>query len=180
MNLAEAKALLPEIRAVLEFASDEWTEGYDLETGSSQICARDGLAGEVYPIAGLLKSISSDDRELMRKAPVYMRALLMLRNAAVDELRKYLPPPEREKPEQRQRTLSEQVYAKCNADRAFVRFLIERHGLPEDAEPKQAAIKVRFLLDVPSLTELNDNPDLAARWFKLVKDFKAWLGHSKI
>ena len=84
MNLAEAKALLPEIRIVLELASQQWTDQYSLENGRGQICGQDPMTGEVYPIATLEKSIGSDDRQLMRRAPVYVRALLLLRDEAVD------------------------------------------------------------------------------------------------
>lgn len=174
MNLAEAKALLPEIRGVLEFASDEWAVGYDLETGGSQICAREGLAGEVYPIATLLNSIQTDDRELMRKAPIYVRALLVLRDAAVEEVRRLTPKPEMKKVAKTQANICAIM---CANDGAFRKWLMECKDLHDAGDAERIKTHVRFLLNVESIAEIDKNPTAAAAWKKMRDDFNTWRNH---
>ena len=173
MNLAEAKALLPEIRIVLELASQQWTDQYSLENGRGQICGQDPMTGEVYPIATLEKSIGSDDRQLMRKAPLYVRALLLLRDEAVRAYKEASqPPPEPPAPA---KPLSTIAVGKCAADRAFVRYLMERHGLEDASNTERVKTKVRSVLAIQSFKELNDDPRAIQAWQDLVRNFKAWL-----
>lgn len=177
MNLSEAKALLPEIRGVIELASEDWAESYSVTNGRSQICGRDPMTGEIYPIATLEKAITTDDRQLMRKAPLYVRALLMLRDEAV---RAYLeatrPPPE---PKPDPKDFAAEVSMKCKNDRAFARYLEERHELQDASNGERIKTRVRSILAVQSLAELNTDPQAAERWKALRSDFKTWLRISR-
>tara|TARA_R110002020_G_scaffold471284_1_gene698261 strand:+ start:43929 stop:44468 length:540 start_codon:yes stop_codon:yes gene_type:complete len=175
MNLAEAKALLPEIRIVLELASQQWTDQYSLENGRGQICGQDPMTGEVYPIATLEKSIGSDDRQLMRKAPVYVRALLLLRDEAVRAYKEATQPPAEPPKKAEPKPLSTIAVGKCAADRAFVRYLMERHGLEDASNTERVKTKVRSVLAIQSFKELNDDPRAIQAWQHLVRNFKAWL-----
>lgn len=177
MNLAEAKALLPEIRGVLELASPEWAESYRMENGQSQICGRDPMTGEVYPIATLEKSISPDDRELMRKAPLYVRALLMLRDEAA---RAFLAATQdAPKPGPDPKDFAAEASIKCRDDLAFSKYLIERHDLQDASNSERIKTRVRSILAVQSLAELNEDPQAAERWKALRNDFKTWLRVSR-
>ena len=175
MNLAEAKALLPEIRIVLELASQEWTDAYSLENGRGQICGRDPMTGEVYPIATLEKSIGSDDRQLIRKAPVYVRALLLLRDEAVRAYKEAKQPPPEPPKKGEPKPLSTLAVGKSAADLAFVRYLMECHGLEDASNTERVKTKVRSVLAIQSFKELNEDPRAVEAWQELVRKFKAWL-----
>lgn len=62
---------------------------------------------------------------------------------------------------------------KCQ-DRAFIRWLIERHALPEDATATAIETRVRSLLNVASRADLNTDLTAANRWRAMVKDFEDW------
>jgi len=173
MNLTEAKLLLPEIRGVLELASDDWAESYCLENGQSQICGRDPMSGEIYPIATIEKAVTSDDRQLMRKAPLYVRALLMLRDEAVRAYLQvtHLPPSQKHT----SKDFAAELSMKCKSDLAFARYLTEVHGLEDASSSERVKSRVRSILAVQSLAELNNDTEAAARWLKLRSDFQTWL-----
>jgi hypothetical protein len=175
MNLAEAKALLPEIRGVIELASEDWAESYNVETGRSQIAGRDPMTGEIYPIATLEKAITSDDRQLMRKAPIYVRALLILRDEAVRAYKEATQPPPAQEQKPDPKDFAAEVSMKCRDDRAFARYLQECHELQDASTCERIKTRVRSLLAVQSLSELNTDPQAAERWKALRSDFKAWL-----
>lgn len=171
MNLAEAKALLPEIRGVIEFASAEWLESYDTATGTSQICAMDALTGEVSPLATLSKSIPTDDRELMKKAGLYVRALLLLRDEAVREYRRVAPTPAKPK---RKFTQANNCALMCSQNGAFKRWLLDCKDLQDAGDAERIKTRVRFLLNVQSLAEIDNDPRAAAAWAEMLAEFNAW------
>jgi hypothetical protein len=170
--------MLPEIRFVMETASAEWAESYDSARKVSQIACRDGLTGEVYPIATLEKAISGDDREIMRKAPVYIRALLMLRDEAVRQFRVAVSaqsslngPAQPAKPADANRYA--RACAILSGKQPFRRYLQACHGL-DGADDERVNTRVRSILDIQSRNELDQDPDARQRWFSLVKDFERW------
>jgi len=173
MNLADAKAMLSEIRLIMETIGEEWQESYDLDAISTQVCEINPSTREVYPLATFEKSIPSDARELIRKAPVYVRALLLLRDAAVDEYRKIAPRPA--EPKKKQRTPANICAIMCHRDGAFRRWLVEGHGLHDASDAERIKTHVRFLLKVQSLSEIDTDPDAGTRWKKLRGDFDAWM-----
>lgn len=63
---------------------------------------------------------------------------------------------------------------KCQTDRAFRQYLIERHGLTDATDLERIKTKVRGLLAISSMKELNDDLTAAARWKSLKADFAAW------
>nr|CAD6602594.1 hypothetical protein RKHAN_01165 [Rhizobium sp. Khangiran2] len=173
MNLADAKALLPEIRGVIELASEDWAESYSMESGRPQIAGRHPMTGEIYPIATLEKAISYDDRLLIRKAPLYVRALLILRDEAVRAYLEATKPPPEPKPDPKD--FAAEASMKCKNDRAFARYLEERHELQDASNGERIKTRVRSILSVQSLAELNTDPQAAERWKALRSDFKTWL-----
>lgn len=175
MNLTEAKALLPEMRHVLECVGSEWIESYDSKSGYSQIAERDGLDGQVYPLATLAKDIPTEQRELMRKAPVYLRAALLLRDEAARAYLAVTRPPAEKAEKKEAKALSTIAVGKCAADRAFIRYLIECHGLEDASNTERVKTKVRSVLAIQSFKELNDDPRAAEAWQKLISKFQAWM-----
>jgi len=174
VNLADAKALLPEMRQTLEAVGSEWVESYDTSSGHMQICERDAFDGKVYPLATLDKDIPTEQRELLRKAPLYIRAALLLRDEAVRAYRD-LTGPAKEPEKKEAPNYAAEVSIKCANDAAFRRWLMEATGLHDAGDAERIKTHVRFLLKVDSLKKLNEDPEAAARWTKMRGDFKAWL-----
>ncbi|MDH6265505.1 hypothetical protein M2360_000895 [Rhizobium sp. SG_E_25_P2] len=58
---------------------------------------------------------------------------------------------------------------------AFIRFLRECHDLEDASDQLRIDTRVRSLLKVRSRTELNTDPDAAARWRSLRAEFQAWM-----
>ncbi|MGW9230602.1 hypothetical protein ACWGPT_06960 [Pseudorhizobium sp. NPDC055634] len=172
MNLTEARALYPEARELAGLVSDEWAESYNITERRAEVCIRDGLTGEIVPIAQLLPECSFDDRRLMFAAPRLLRALLLLLEAAFDEIRKL-------KPKEEQKDFAAEVSMKCKDDRAFARYLEERHELQDASNSERIKTRVRSILAVQSLAELNSDPQAAERWKALRSDFKTWLRMSR-
>lgn len=167
MDIATAKALLPEIRLNLETIGPEWAESYDVKSGSSQVCDVNVKTGEVYPLVTIHKSCPSDAREIIRKVPTYLRALLLLREEAVKEYRKLAAPSM-----EPDKNYAAECGMRCN-DPMFRRFLTEQHGL-ETSDLERVATRVRTMLAVSSRAELNTDPEAAARWISLRAEFEAW------
>lgn len=175
MNLAQAKALLPQIRDVLDMASDDWAESYDSERKVSQLCCRDKLTGEVYPIATLEPTISTDDREVLRKALVYIRALLMLRDEAVRHYRQAAGKQAHNSGTQAGGDSNRyaRACAILSGKQKFRAYLSAVHGL-DASDSERVNTRVRTILNVTSRTELDTDPAATQRWFSLVRDFEAW------
>ncbi|AXV16470.1 hypothetical protein CYG48_12700 [Neorhizobium sp. SOG26] len=169
MDIATAKALLPEIRLNLETIGPEWAESYDVKSGSSQVCDVNVKTGEVYPLVTIHKSCPSDAREIIRKVPTYLRALLLLREEAVREYRKLASAPAKS---EKAPDYAAECGMRCN-DPMFRRFLTEQHGL-ETSDLERVATRVRSMLAVSSRAELNSDPEAAARWISLRAEFEAW------
>lgn len=167
MNLAEAKAMLKDIRELSGLASDEWQETYDPKTGTPEVSIKDNLTGRIQPIAHLLPACGIDDQRLMTRSPLYIRALLTLLDHAFKMIRELQPK------ESSQKNYAAECAMKC-AEPAFKKFLEERHGLAKPLTDDRAANKVRFILNIGSRGELNDDPAAAARWQQLRNDFEAW------
>lgn len=168
MILSEAKALYPEARELAGLISEEWAESYNVEKKRAEVCIRDTLTGEVVPIAQIMPECSFDDRRLMFAAPRLLRALLLLLETSFDEIRKLKPKDER-------KDFAAEVSIKCQNDRAFARYLQECHDLQDASNSERIKSRVRSILAVQSLAELNTDPVAAERWKALRSNFKTWL-----
>lgn len=171
MNLAEARALYPQAKEIAGLISD-WTESYNVDEKRPEICIRDTLTGEIVPIATIMPECSYDDRRLMASAPRLLRATLLLLEAAFAEIRKL-------KPDEDKKDFAAEVAMKCRGDRRFSDYLMEHHGLQDPSNSERIKTRVRSILAVQSLGELNEDPAATDRWLKLRGDFKAWLWRNR-
>ncbi|MDP9837572.1 hypothetical protein J2T09_002324 [Neorhizobium huautlense] len=171
MNLDVARALYPEAKELTGLISEEWLESYNLGEGRAEICLRDTLTGEVYPIAQVLPTCTFDDRRLMFKAPALLRAVVTVCEAAFVEIRRLKPTQKGPDP----KDFAAEVSMKCANDHAFRRYLIECHDLKDAGDTERVKSRVRSVLAVSSLKELNDDRDAGARWVSLRTNFKTWL-----
>lgn len=167
MDLIAAKSLLPEIREVSGLASGEWCESYDLKNQRAEICTKDRRTGEIEPIATMLPECSYDDRRLMHMAPVYVDALITLLDEAFRVIRQLRPKPAKAKDH------AAECVMKCARDQAFRRFMLEQHGA-DIADTERVKTRVRSVLAIQSMAELNTEESARQRWFSLRTEFDNW------
>jgi hypothetical protein len=168
MNLDLARTVLPDAKQLASLASEDWSESYNLKAERAEICIKDNVTGEIVPIAHILPDCPYDDRMLMIRAPLLVRALLVLLKRAFDEIRKLqkqLPPP---------KNFAAECAIKCQNDFAFRRYLMERHDLKDGRDAERIKTRVRSILAISSMRELNEDPAAAARWQSLRSNFDAW------
>ncbi len=171
MNLDAARALYPEAKELTGLISEEWLESYNLDESRAEICLRDTMTGEIYPIAQVLPTCTFDDRRLMLKAPALLRAVVTVCEAAFVEIRRLKPKQKGPDP----KDYAAEVSMKCQQDQAFRRYLMECHDLKDASDADRIKTRVRSILAVSSMTELNTDPDAGARWVSLRTNFKSWL-----
>lgn len=175
MNLNRARELYPEAVQLSALASSRFSESYNTDTKCAELMRIEGKTGEAMPIAALLDDCSYDDRRLLVKAPEIIAALLLLCQTAFEKIRQL----EANQQPKKGKDYAAEAHRKCNEHQAFRRFLIERHDLPHDADANRAKIRLRSLLQVQSLKELNENPQAAERWKSLRSSFNTWMRSGK-
>lgn len=168
MNRQTATPLYIEAKQLAGLVSDEWQDTYNAETHQAEICLRDQLTDEIFPIAIIKPECSYDDRRLMTRAPQIMRALLFLLRESFNEI-------ERLKPKQKAHKLAQDCAIHCGRQ-DFRRFLIEHHDLIDSGDDERVNTRVRNILNIQSRAELDKDQDAAKRWFSLKQAFYRWKG----
>lgn len=138
-----------------------------------RLCAADPMDGEIAPIAILLPGIDISLQNFLIHALAHQRFLLALLDRCVrsrKELANELQQQQRRKPATRANLCA----IKCQKDQAFRRYLIEYHDMPEAVDTERVKVKVRSILAIESMTQLDEDPAAAARWDSLTKDFNRW------
>jgi hypothetical protein len=117
----------------------------------------------------------------MIKAPVLIRALLLLLDTAFGEirrLRQQQDPRECERSQANAKRGDPDYAAECAmkcADQAFRRFLLEKKRALDVADSVRVASHVRYLLKVDSRAELNRDANARKRWLELRAEFEVWM-----
>jgi hypothetical protein len=171
MNEARARELYKKIRERAPLASPRFAESYNANLERLEIAAIDDATGEATPIAVPLDDCSYDDRWIISHAPESIAALLLLLDLAFAEIRKLKPAPEK--------NYAAQAAMQLKNDKAFRRYLIACHGLPDDADEGRAKTRIYTLLRIGSLSELSKQQDAADRWKSLQHDFKSWMRETR-
>lgn len=135
--------------------------------------AADPMDGEIVPIAILLPGIDISLQNFLIHAVTHQRFLLALLDRCARS-RQELAKSFRQQEERRQLTRANLCAIKCQKDQAFRRYLIECHDMPEAVDTERVKVKVRSLLVIQSMAELDEDPAAAARWDDLTKDFNRW------
>ncbi|MBB3315146.1 hypothetical protein FHT77_000988 [Rhizobium sp. BK181] len=176
MATPEEKERLAQIRRRHEEASTDWQLG----SGGVELFAVIIRRTPPAPIVKLLGDCGYTDRDFLMHAHEDITFLLAMLKRAAEKLRSVIPPEDPRDIERREREAAEKNFAaecamKCQTDRAFRRFLIERHQLEDPADTERVKTRVRSILAISSMGELNEDENAAARWKALRSDFKAWM-----
>lgn len=169
MATAEEIQRLDEIRSRHRGASTDWhlTFGRNRE---EQISAR--LVPNVPPTPVVILSEECDlqDRDFLLMAHADIDFLLQMMSRAAQKIRQLETPPRDPK------NFAAECAIKCQNDGAFKRYLMECHQLHDAGDAERVKTRVRSILAITSMAELNTDPVAGARWEKLRNDFKAWMG----
>lgn len=174
MTTDQERAELLEIRTLAEMLPERFTLGASASGNSVLLApAIDGVGHE--ELAVLSQTITHWQRRALLNAPAHLRFLLGLVHRCAGrvktleaELNRFRPPPARQK------DYAAEAAMKCET-KAFRRYLIDAHGLPDMADAERTNTRLRTLLMIESRGELNTDPAAQARWKSLKRDFEAWL-----
>lgn len=163
----DARRLLAIRQSLDQIAPGDWTRVHG-EDGAF-IEARAEM-GELFVLARFDASASFEEIAFAVDAPENVRFLLRLLDAAFREIRKLkgLEPSQVD-----HKDYAAECAMKC-AEPAFMRFLVDRHGLEAPVDRERAAQKVRSLLRVTSRKALNEGGRAADAWKALRGEFDAW------
>ena len=163
---------LQRIRNDLETVGINWS--IEADGNELRLCAADPIDGEIIPIAKLMPDLDiSVQNFLVGAASAQRFALDMLDRCAGA----YRDLARRSRPEQtrnQSRDYAAECAMKCQNDQAFRRYLIERHDLPDAGDTMRIKVRVRGILAIQSMKELNDDATAADRWKALRADFDMW------
>jgi hypothetical protein len=175
MDLDEAKRTYREARELLTLVSDEWERTYNPATSQAEICQRDDMTGEIFPIVIIRPDCPYHDGQLVEKSLTYFRALMMVIDEAFAKIRR-LEAQERP-PQPPQQTKKKDLAAECAmlcGKQDFRRYLMQCHDLADAGDDERVNTRVRHILNIRSRAELNTDHQAAARWKRLRRDYYAW------
>ena len=121
----------------------------------------------------------ADNRELIRRHVEIVADLIHMVDEAMKLLNAKIKEVEAQKKALEHKTgrpakdYAAECAMKCT-EMAFQQYLAERHDLKLPTDKDKTATRVKFVLRLESRKDLNTDPDAAARWRALVKDFEAW------
>lgn len=138
------------------------------------LCSADPMDGEIAPIAILLPGIDISLQNFLVHAIAHQRFLLALLDRCARARKELASQLQREEESRKAPNYAIECAIKCQKDQAFRRFLIECHDMPEAVDTERVKVKVRSILAIESMAELNDDLAAAARWNNLRKDFNRW------
>lgn len=168
MATAEEKQRLDEIRSRHDLASTNWHLTKDARR-QEQLSAN--LIANVPPstIAVLTDDCGYQDRDFLLYAHADVSFLLSMIARAARKIRELQPKPN-DPP-----NYAAECAIKCQRDGAFKRYLMEAHQLQDAGDAERVKTRVRSILAISSMAELNTDAAAAARWEKLRHDFKTWV-----
>ncbi|MBA4797057.1 MAG: hypothetical protein H2043_06615 [Rhizobiales bacterium] len=170
----QEKALLQKAAEIEPLLSLGWQAFRNFEDGRTEILVEGDTGADARPILLLTEEISFADREFVARGPQMLRAALSAGRYLKDlvkqkeaEIRRLKGEPD---PTENKFSHAKQCGMYCGrAD--FQQWLRDVHGA-DIADPNRIATHVRNMLRVKSRTELDENPEAAARWQSLLKSFK--------
>jgi hypothetical protein len=164
------KQRIDKVRLRVDQVGKDWS--IEADDNGLHLFASDPTDGAVEPVAIIADTISFANQDFILNAASDLAFILMM----FDRCQAYVVKncartPKSPKP----KNFATECAIKCQTDQAFRRYLIECHSLVDAGDAERIKTKVRFILNVTSLAELNSDPNAAARWEKLRGDFYQWM-----
>lgn len=159
---------LDRIRQDIVQIGREWS--IETDGDALRLCHADPADGVVSHVATLAPDIEFTVQTFLIGAAENQAFLLGLLDRCARAYRELAGHQQQTKP----KDYAAECSMKCRNDQAFRRYLIERHGLPDASDAERIKVRVRSLLNVQSIGELNTDPAAADRWKTLRSDFETW------
>jgi hypothetical protein len=169
MGTEAEKIKLQSIRADLAKVGSDWY--IESDDSGQRLLARDPVDNEPRAIAELPIDLPFPYLNFLMRAAESQAFILELLDRCGRAYRSLAGPPEEP---QKAPNYATECAMKCANDRAFRQYLIERHQLTDASDIERIKTRVRSILDIASMKELNDNETAAQRWISLRRDFTAW------
>lgn len=165
-----AQKRMDAIRNRASIASTDWSVLAD-----GEMCLTTGAGGEMAIVARIPDEAPIDDRDFLLHLPedhiwllgMYDKLVDRHRNA-LDEIKRLSPPPSKPK------DFAAECAMKCGNDHLFRRFLQECHDLVDASDAERVKTRVRSLLAIQSMAELNTDENARERWKSLRAEFDNW------
>ncbi|MBY5849619.1 hypothetical protein HFN51_03475 [Rhizobium leguminosarum] len=160
------KRKLEHIRLSLEMVGRDWSIEADGE--ATRLMVRDPADGMPRPIATFAADAPAPFLAFAVASADFLTLTLDLLDRcsrAYRELAGRQPKP---------KNFATECAMKCKSDQAFRQYLIERHDLRDATDAERIKTRVRSILGVQSMAELNTDEAAAARWKSLRVDFEQW------
>jgi hypothetical protein len=159
---------LERIRQDMALIGQEWS--IESDGAELRLCLADPADGVVDRVATLTPDISFPVQTFLISAAANQAFLLDLLDRCARAYRELAKQHQQSKP----KDFAAECAMKCQNDQAFRRFLIECHDMPDAGDSLRIKVRVRSLLKVQSMGELNTDPTAADRWKQLRGEFDAW------
>ncbi|MBY2911413.1 hypothetical protein [Rhizobium leguminosarum] len=160
------KRKLEQIRLSLEMVGRDWWAEADGET--TRLMVRDPADGEPRSIA----TFAADAPAPFLTFAVASADFLALTLDLLDRCSRAYRELANRQP--KQKNFATECAMKCKSDQAFRQYLIECHDLRDATDIERIKTRIRSILDIQSMAELNTDEAAAARWRQLRTDFDAW------
>ncbi|AID18359.1 hypothetical protein PPF1_46 [Rhizobium phage vB_RleM_PPF1] len=160
-------AQLATMRDDLEKVGVDWS--VEADAGALTLCVRDPADGELRQIATIVQGTPfAFQNFLIRAATNQLLALDLLDRCR----RAYRDLADRQ--QKQSKNYATECAMKCKSDQAFRQYLIECHDLRDATDAERIKTRVRSILGIQSMAELNADEAAAGRWRKLRADFERW------
>ncbi|MBB3979091.1 hypothetical protein GGQ64_004327 [Rhizobium azooxidifex] len=165
-DVSPAQKRMEAIRTRAARASRDWSVMAD-----GQLCLMTGEGEAEAVVLRVTDEAPVDDREFVLHLPDDHFWLLDMYDRLAERHRKALAEIDRLSP--KPKDFSAECAMKCAKDHAFRRFLEERHNL-DTSDLERIKTRVRSILAIQSMTELNTDENARKRWLSLRAEFDQW------
>lgn len=161
-----AQKRMEAIRTRASRASRDWSV-----VANADICLTTGEGEAEAVVLRVTDEAPVDDREFVLHLPDDHFWLLDMYDRLAERHRKALAEIDRLAPKPKDFTTESAM--KCANDQAFRRFLEERHNL-DTSDLERIKTRVRSILAIQSMKELNTDENARKRWLSLRVEFDTW------
>ncbi|OBY04482.1 hypothetical protein BAE36_25060 [Rhizobium leguminosarum bv. trifolii] len=167
MATGAEKRKLEQIRLSMETVGRDWWAEADGE--ATRLMARDPVDDESRPIATFAADAPAPFLTFAVASADFLGLTLDLLDRCSCAYRELAG-----RRQKQSKNFATECAMKCKSDQAFRQYLIECHDLRDTTDAERIKTRIRSILDIQSMADLNTDEAAAARWKKLRADFEQW------
>jgi hypothetical protein len=159
-------AQLATMRDDLKKVGVDWS--VEADAGALTLCVRDPDDGEIRPVATIIEGTPFAFQNFLIRSAANQALALDLLDRCRRAYRDVAGRPQKPK------NFASECAMKCKSDQAFRQYLIECHDLQDATDAERVKTRIRSILAIQSMAELNTDEAAAGRWKELRADFERW------